>query len=144
MALLRLERGFPGERLSRQSLRRLLARPSAEVWVAQAETRGVIGDAVVLYRAGARSARLYSLIVDTSVRGRGIGGLLLERTARAAARRGCTRLTLEVRADNEDAIAFYLARGFRRARMRAAYYEDGQAALCMVRRLEPRRWSLAA
>ena len=135
-ALVRLERGFPGERLSRRSLRRLLTRPSAEVWVAEGPA-GVIADAVLLYRAHTRNARLYSCIVAPSARGRGVGARLLEHIAQAAAARGCARLSLEVREDNRAAIALYRKQGFRELCLRPGYYEDGQAALCMERSLAP-------
>ena len=40
-ALVELEQGFPGDRMTRAGLSRLLARDSAEIWVAE------VGDAVV-------------------------------------------------------------------------------------------------
>jgi ribosomal protein S18 acetylase RimI-like enzyme len=132
--LLELERGFPGDRLSPRSLRRLLGRPTAEVWVAEADGR-VCADAVLLYRARARVARLYSLIVAPAARGRGIGAALLERAVQAAAARACARLTLEVRGDNAGAIALYRHHGFRPTRLLPGYYDDGECALRMARAL---------
>lgn len=135
-ALLRLEQTFPGDRISRRGLKRLLDRASAEIWVAAGDA-GVIAAAVVLYRARSRRARLYSLAVAPAVRGRGIGAGLLQAVQAAAVRRGCDGLALEVRCDNAAAIALYRKHGFRAVRALAGYYQDGQAALRMERPLGP-------
>lgn len=132
--LLELECGFSGDRLSRRSLQRLLARPSAEIWLAQGDG-AVLADAVVLYRAGSRAARLYSLIVAPQARGRGIGAALLEHALLAAAARGCERLALEVRSDNAGAIALYRRHGFGVRRALPGYYGDGGMGLRMERGL---------
>lgn len=133
-ALVRLEHGFPGERLNRRSLARLLARPTVEIWVADGEVR-VLGDAVVLYRCGSRLARLYSLIVAPAARGRGFGTALLELALRGAVARGCRRLALEVREDNAAALTLYRAHGFYPVRAIPGYYEDGCTGLRMERGL---------
>lgn len=135
-ALLRLEQSFPGDRLSRRSLGRLLGCASAEVWVAAASA-GVIAAAVVLYRARSRRARLYSLAVAPAARGRGLATGLLRLAQAAAAARGCDVLALEVRRDNAAAIALYRKQGFADAGIRPGYYQDGQAALRLERRLRP-------
>src|SRR5690606_7739311 len=69
-SLVKLEEGFPGDRISRASLSRLLSRESAEIFVAEAGEE-VVGDAIVLFRSGFKTARLYSMIVSPAVRGRG-------------------------------------------------------------------------
>lgn len=127
-ALIALEREFPGDRLSRRSFRHLLGRANADVWVY--EERGVLlGNAVVLYRRGTRTARLYSLVVARSARGRGIGQSLVAHAERHAASAGCEAMHLEVRSDNAQARALYTARDYAVVGRADGYYEDEADAL---------------
>ncbi|MCL5801920.1 MAG: GNAT family N-acetyltransferase [Gammaproteobacteria bacterium] len=127
-ALIALERHFPGDRLSRQSFRRLLQGGSAEVWVYE-EAGCVAGDTVLLYRRNSAQARLYSVIVHPRYQGRGIARALLHHAEQAATRRGCQRLSLEVRTDNAPALRLYQKDGFQPVRQIADYYEDHAPAL---------------
>ena len=123
-ALLALEAGFPGDRLSARQLRRHLANPRARLRVALAGGR-LLGYHLLLRRENSAWARLYSIAVDPAARGQGLGRRLLadaERQARAA---GCAGLRLEVRQDNRAAVALYEAAGYRRAGALPAYYDDG-------------------
>lgn len=134
-ALLRIEAEFPGDRLSRRQFLYHLYSPRARVRVVEDGS----GYALLLLRRGTRVARLYSIGVRASARGRGIGAALLgdvESTARDA---GADRLRLEVRADNGGAIAFYLAHGYRQFGRHAGYYDDGADALRMEKPLHARR-----
>jgi ribosomal protein S18 acetylase RimI-like enzyme len=132
-ALERLEEAFPGDRISRASFARFLALATADVWVA---TIGdvVVGDAVVVYRRGYLSARLYTLVVSREQRGRGIARALLERCEAGARERGCVTLRLEVREDNDAAIALYRRAGYDEVGRTDDYYEDGSTALRMRKR----------
>lgn len=133
-ALVELERTFPSDRLSARSFRHLIRLGRADVWVY--EDGGILlGNAVVLYRRGTRIARLYSLIVAPRARGRGIGGALLARVERDAARRDCTELRLEVRPTNRAAITLYGNRGYIDGGLVSRYYEDGKPARRMRRPL---------
>lgn len=124
--------------MERDALRRLLGRGSADVFVAEAEG-AVLGDAVVLYRRGYQGARLYSLVVHPDARGRGIAGNLLYAVEEGARERGCVVLRLEVRENNEAAIALYRKHGYEGAGRTADYYHDGSAALRMRKRLREGR-----
>lgn len=132
-ALETLELSFPGDRLPRASLARLLGRDSAELWVAEADGR-VIGDAVVLFRKGFASARLYSLVVSLESRGRGVARALLARAEQGARERGAVSMRLEVRADNGAAIALYRREGYEVVGSTAEYYQDHSEALRMLKR----------
>ncbi len=127
-ALLALERDFPGDRLSRRGFRHLLTNANAEVYVGVANDR-VIGNAVVLYRNGAKCARLYSIVVASSARGCGVATALIRAVEAAARRRGAERVCLEVRTDNAAAIRLYEKLGYRATRRIKRYYDDGQDAL---------------
>jgi ribosomal-protein-alanine acetyltransferase len=132
-ALAALERSFPGDRLKRSSLSRLLGRESAQLWVAEAGGR-VVGDAVVLFRKGFVSARLYSLVVRPESRGRGIARALLAQAEQGARERGAVAIRLEVREDNQPAIALYRKAGYEVVGRTADYYQDHSDALRMQKR----------
>jgi [ribosomal protein S18]-alanine N-acetyltransferase len=132
--LLELEQLFPGDRLERSNFRHFLTRAKADVWLAEEKSQ-VFGDAVVLYRQGSRSARLYSVVVSQKARGKGIGAKLLTHCERAAKKRGCITLRLEVREDNDAAINLYRRGGYDLTGQADDYYQDGGTALRMRKQL---------
>jgi ribosomal-protein-alanine acetyltransferase len=121
-------RSFASDRLSPESLRRLLRRRSARLRVA-AKSGNLLGYHLVLFRAGASVARLYSIAVDGAVRGGGLGRRLLADAEAVAARNGQKALRLEVREDNMSAIRLYEKEGYRPIGCRRAYYADGADAI---------------
>ena len=128
-ALLELEhRVFATDRLSRRSLRHLLHAPTAEVLVAEADGR-FAGTAIVLFRAGSRLARLYSVAVAPHMGGRGIASLLLDAAEDRARARKCRAIRLEVHETNHRAISRYHKSGYREFGRYPTYYEDGGDAL---------------
>jgi ribosomal protein S18 acetylase RimI-like enzyme len=58
---------------------------------------------------------IHDIFVDSSVRGKGIGRMLLDRIESKARELNCCRLTLEVREDNVGARSLYRKFGFDRA-----------------------------
>lgn len=128
-ALVALElRAFSGDRMSRAQYRRHLASPRAAVFVAVTPDDGLLGSALVFFRAGSTLARLYSIATAPAARGRGIGASLLAAAEDAARARGCRAVRLEVRVDNAAAMALYERAGYRRIGHHAGYYEDGADA----------------
>lgn len=76
---------------------------------------------------------LMDVAVELHLRGRGLGGLLLDDFLAAALPRGAD-LTLEVRPSNAAALALYKKRGFQVIGIRPRYYSDsGEDALVMTR-----------
>ena len=129
-ALIELEqRVFATDRLSRTSLQRLLASRSACVIVAEGSGSRLAGAAVVLFRARATVARLYSIAVAPPLSGKGLAGALLKAAERAAARRKCRSMRLEVHVTNRAAIKCYRKGGYRQFGRHRSYYEDGGDAL---------------
>ena len=130
-ALLAIENAaFQTDRLSRNSFRRLIGSPSAAVLVSEAGGR-IAGYCIVLFRARSRAARLYSISTASDFAGQGLGRALIEAAERMVAERGKLSLRLEVRQDNERAVAIYLRAGFRPADSKPDYYQDGMTALRM-------------
>ncbi|MBB2972314.1 GNAT family N-acetyltransferase/peptidase C39 family protein [Mesorhizobium sp. RMAD-H1] len=128
-ALLRIEeRCFDTDRISRRSFRALIARPTAETIVAK-EGEAIVGYAMILFRKGTALARLYSIAVDPDAKSRGIGTLLLNAAEQAAFDHDRLLLRLEVREDNERAIALYKRHGYRPIGRWLDYYADHSNAL---------------
>ena len=128
-ALVSIEnRAFSADRISRRSMRRLLASPSAFVLVLE-ENRAITGYALLLTRKGGRAGRLYSIAVDPHHTGRGTGSRLLKAVEDHAGNAGLKRITLEVREDNAAATMLYERSGYRQFGRHENYYADGAAAL---------------
>src|SRR5690349_17761572 len=113
--------GFPTDRMSRRSMRRLISAPSARLRVL-GPTGEVAGYHLTLFRRGSDVARLYSLVVAPHHRGKGAAATLLADAEDVAARNGARVLRLEVREDNARAIRFYEHRGYRKIGQRSQYY----------------------
>lgn len=125
---------FSGDRLSRRALRHLMASSSAAFILAEEEGR-LAGCAVVLFRRGTKSARLYSIAVDPALAGKGIGARLLYAVEAEARSRDRAVMSLEVRADNAAAIALYEKAGYKLFQRKNGYYEDGEDGLKMKKTL---------
>ena len=133
-ALLELESLFPGDTLSRRSFKHFLSKGHADIFVFE-ETGKVIADAVILYRKGFKSARLYSLVVHPDARSKGVASQLIQHCESAVKAKNCVSLRLELREDNLQALRLYEKLGFKRIDYVSDYYEDHTAALRMCKDL---------
>lgn len=125
-AIHRLEtRCFSLDAQSRRSLRYLLTRANAAAWVAE-NNGAVVAYAVLLFRRGARGARLYSIAVDPAVRGGGVARALLSIAENEARARGCRRVRAEVRRGNKASRALFAAAGYRETAVLPEYYPGGE------------------
>lgn len=130
-------RSFAKDRFPRRNLARALKSGASLFLIA--EFGGTpAGYAMILFRRGAAVARLYSIAVDPEYRGRGVAVTLLDEAAQAAAARGADRLRLEFRPSNAAAGRLYERAGFTLLERRPAYYDDGEDAIRMEKRLAPR------
>jgi len=84
----------------------------------------VIGGYAGLTLSG-RSADVMTVAVAPAYQGRGAGARLLQALHHHAAEAGAHELMLEVRADNEAALALYAAQGYRTVAVRRGYYQPG-------------------
>ena len=138
-ALLALEQNaFTTDQLSRRSLRHFIVAPNATLMVA-VEASKIAGYILVLNPPRSRLARVYSIAVDHRFRGRGLGPLLLAAAERAARRRRCRAVRLEVHEHNTRAIARYEKAGYRLFAKRRNYYNDHATALRFEKPLGRRR-----
>ena len=75
-----------------------------------------------------------NIAVDSALRRRGCGRLLLSELCRSAAKKGAQEIHLEVRESNRAARAFYAQSGFREAGRRRRYYaRPEEDAVLLVR-----------
>lgn len=103
--------------------------PKARHWlVAELEDR-VVGYAGAMLVAD--EAHVLNIVVDPTRQRSGIGRILLSQLLLDALDRGAVSATLEVRTDNEAAIALYQHVGFSSSGTRPGYYADGGDAVIM-------------
>jgi [ribosomal protein S18]-alanine N-acetyltransferase len=82
----------------------------------------VVGRILPGSEEGSRIAELYNIGVAGELRRLGIGSILLDRFIKSARQQGVSKVTLEVRAGNEPAIAFYEKLGFNCEFVRKSFY----------------------
>ena len=93
-----------------------LARESPDVEPSSSESGAFIGLALCLPSFSSFRARpvlnIHDIAVAPGHRGKGVGQALLKAVEAEARRRGCAKVTLEVRSDNAVAMAAYRRAGF--------------------------------
>jgi ribosomal-protein-alanine N-acetyltransferase len=139
-ALVALEHAaFVGDRAERRAIRHAIRSATMSLLVAitsdEAGQATLVGSATLERRRGSRTARLSSIAVSPARSGLGLGSLVPAAAAPAARAHGCTRLRLEVRADNGAGIRLYERRGYTRFAVIPDYYEDGMEAWRYVKTL---------
>lgn len=130
-AILGLERaGFPeAEQWTRRSWQGELLGERRTVLVARAAQ--LVG--VICLQTVDRTADLQRLVVSPRARRRGVGSALARAGVDAVRHLGARSVMLEVRYDNEPAIALYQLLGFEQLAVRTDYYGSGQHALILKR-----------
>jgi len=131
------QRSFIGDRFPRRNLDRLLQSRSALVVLARLGGRPA-GYAALLFRKGSSLARLYSIAVDPDARGQGVADALIDAAIARARRAGGDRMRLEMRPSNKAAQRLYERAGFAVLDRKPGYYNDGEDAIRMEKRLSPR------
>ncbi|MFT5422331.1 MAG: ribosomal protein S18 acetylase RimI-like enzyme [Phycisphaerales bacterium] len=118
-----------GERFTGKQARRLLKNSRGHVLVAQVEGEAgpeVVGWAVALLRTHRKwkSGRIYNVAIDPAWLGRGLGRKLFAAELEWLEDSGIQRTFLEVRADNEPALALYRSAGFETIAPLPDYYGE--------------------
>ena len=91
-------------------IRQKLASGCGLFFVAQTH-RGVVGTVVGGYDG--HRGWVYRLAVDPRYRSRGIGAALMSHLERVLARRGCSKINLQIHGHNAEVSAFYEQLGYR-------------------------------
>lgn len=106
--------------------------PNSRAYVVARDGDEILGYAGVY--TNAPTADVQTIAVAPHAQRRGVGATLLHALADASRERGCTELLLEVRADNDPAIALYETNGFEVIATRRGYYGPGVDAKIMRKR----------
>ncbi|MFT4111062.1 ribosomal protein S18-alanine N-acetyltransferase [Propionicimonas sp.] len=110
-----------------------LAAPDRHVFARLDRDARVIG--VATFSCVADMADLHRVVVRPEFRGQGVAASLLRAGLEWAAAVGGRRMLLEVRPDNEPAVALYRRLGFAPVTTRRDYYGPGRDAVVMLRHL---------
>lgn len=104
-------------------------------YVVHDDAAGVCGYAGLM--AVPPTADVQTIAVAPRAQGTGVGRSMLGALLERAAQSGCTEVLLEVRADNDRALAVYEKAGFESIARRSSYYAPGIDAVIMRRRERP-------
>ncbi|MEZ5541812.1 MAG: GNAT family N-acetyltransferase/peptidase C39 family protein [Pseudomonadota bacterium] len=139
-ALIALETAaFSTDRLSRRSFRHWINNTDSRAFLVASADGALAGYILVIYHAGTRLARLYSIATDPRFRGRGIARRLIEAGEQAASDNERFIMRLEVGAENRNAIRLYESLGYTRFGVYHDYYDDHSDALRMQKRIHQYR-----
>lgn len=125
---------FSEDKLSQRNFLWMLEKAHADIIVALSDSQ-IVGYGLLLYRRGTSLARLYSLALLPEYRGRGLAPRLLSELEDYSRQHDCVYLRLEVRPDNQAAIALYRSMGYRQFDRKLDYYDDHSEALCFEKRI---------
>ncbi len=134
-ALLAIEHSsFKGDRLSNRSFRYLLNKGHALILLD--EGIGLLrGYIVLLFRANASLARVYSIATHPNCLGQGVAAGLLIAAEQSALRHGRMRMRLEIRMDNQASLRLFQNRGYVIFGEYRNYYDDGMDAFRLQKSL---------
>lgn len=122
---------FPEDAWSEGMFRDELAKQASRHYLVAEQAGQIVGYAGLYAHRG--EADVQTVAVRTSHWGRGIGGRLLTALLEEAARRGCTEVYLEVRADNDRAQQLYRRFGFEAVGVRPGYYQQAGVDAVVMR-----------
>ena len=125
---------FPeSRRSSRRAIRNSLVSSTQHVFIAEQDGRACGSMILMTFK---KYVRIYSLAVDESSRGSGIGSELIYRAIDYASQNGIPGLSLEADIKNENLIRWYERLGFEATKVIVNYYGQQEDALKMVLQLE--------
>lgn len=132
------QRCFTTDRLSKRSFQHWLKAPNC---VFQVILRGtvVVAYGLIIMRKGTHLARLYSIAVDSEIRGLGIGKKLLLALEQQTLDKGKMFIRLEVAKNNDTAINLYKGLGYKIFGSYEHYYEDNTDALRMQKNIRQKQ-----
>ncbi len=125
---------FETDRLSRRSFQHFI-RPGSHELIVITQDDTVLGYVLLLFRAGTNLARLYSIAVTPDAQHQGLSRQLLGAAETAAREHRCVFMRLEVNVNNAAAISLYTRDDYRTIDTIRNYYDNGEDALRMEKRL---------
>ena len=132
-AILEIEQEcFQEDSFSREQFVYLICRSKGTFYVVVEQER-VIAYVSLLFHAGTRYLRIYSIAVHPDYRGRELGQVLMDQTIQTAGECKAAKITLEVKVTNTSAIGLYMKNGFIPVGIKPCYYHDGSDAIYMQR-----------
>lgn len=99
------------------------------------EAGQTIGGVLIGIHDGPLTGRILIMVVEPSLRGRGVGTRLMQLFMQRCLERSFRSISLEVRASNVGAQNFYHLHGFRPVGLLQKYYNDGEDGVKMERTL---------
>jgi ribosomal protein S18 acetylase RimI-like enzyme len=130
-ALVALEqRCFATDRLSKRSFSYWIKAKHRVFMVVQQDDQ-ILGYGLVIMRKGTRLARLYSIAIDKTLEGKGVGRQLMLALEKQTVAAGKLFLRLEVEKTNERAIGLYQSMGYKIFGDYHHYYENNGDAFRM-------------
>lgn len=124
---------FQTDRISPRSFRYFLTKSQAEIWVIGSP---IVAYGLVLFHRGTSLARIYSLAVNPSERGKGLAKHLMSAMEASALGHKALFIRLEVADDNLSALKLYQSLGYEPIRRLHHYYEDGHDGIRLEKRLQ--------
>jgi len=124
---------FGPERFSQETVQAFLVRDDAFIVVAE-ELEELRGSAMCTTSDERGEGRIASLAVPERMRGRGIGGMLLDECEKVFVDLGMTVYSLEVETVNEPAIAIYSSHRYEISSIISDFYGRGRPAYAMIKR----------
>lgn len=82
------------------------------------------------------SATVSKIAIHPSFQGRGLSNLLMEEMIDDCYAKKVRFVTLEVRKSNAKAVSLYKKHGFKEEVIKPHYYDDGEDAIYMIRKVE--------
>ncbi|HBF08886.1 MAG TPA: ribosomal-protein-alanine acetyltransferase [Gammaproteobacteria bacterium] len=125
---------FNNDRLSQRSFKHFLKASTAQLLVSTTQDT-VSGYGLVLFHRGTSLARIYSIAVHPDFKGQGLGTLMMEALESAAFEADNVFIRLEVSENNPVALQLYTNRGYKTTAQIPDYYENGDTAIRMERKL---------
>jgi ribosomal-protein-alanine N-acetyltransferase len=121
---------FGIEGFSKNQINYLVSKAKGEVVVVKISSE-IVASLILLYRKNSENLRIYSLVVSTEMRGKGLAKEMIFYSEKKAKSLGLKKLSLEVSENNQAAISLYQNAGFTIFQTKTQYYKDGSGALVM-------------
>jgi ribosomal protein S18 acetylase RimI-like enzyme len=112
-----------------------LLRLSPDLCLVEENMLGKIIGFIIGIKSSFNRGRILILAVDKPYRCKGIGSSLLSKCIELMKQKGLKAVSLEVRISNQEAIRFYLNRGFKKKELLPHFYSDGTDGYLMEREL---------